>query len=401
MDTSSHSQLPDLFWPGVGRAGEHFTSQAFLEAMVQVETSWLFTLGHLGLAPTIATEVDFAVTWSDFERAAEAGGNPVIPLVAALRASEEARNPELARWIHRGLTSQDVLDTALMLMARSASAALRSQLRAQIDVLAAAAARHRTTVMTGRTLTQPAVPITFGLKAAQWLSGILDAYDDVARLDFPAQLGGAAGTLAAWVELDLPDPSGLAAAVAASLELSPAIPWHTNRAPITRIGDALVRCTDAWGRLANDVLTLARPEIGEVAEGAGGGSSTMPHKANPAMAVLIKRTALANPQLAATLHVAAAAANDERPDGAWHAEWATLRDLVRRTLAAARETTDLVTGLSVDKERMAANLAAVPEVLAEQESMAAVVGREPRDAYLGVSDAIIDKVLDRADRVTS
>ena len=228
------------------------------------------------------------------------------------------------------------------------------------------------------------MPTTFGLKAAGWLTGILDSYDATSALVLPVQVGGAAGTMAATVELaaDLDDPIG--AATALSLELATALgltastPWHTSRSSITRLGDAAVGCTDAWGRIATDVVTLSRPEIGELSEGAPGGSSTMPHKANPVLATLVRRTALANPALASTLHVAAADADDERPAGAWHAEWDTLRTLLRRTVVAAGQMTELLGSLQVHAGRMAATLdAASDAVRAEQRVMAELAGRTP------------------------
>ena len=289
--------------------------------------------------------------------------------------------------LHRGLTSQDVVDSALMRMAAVAVADLHHDLVAIATRLAQLADEHRDTPMVARTLTQHAIPTTFGFRVAAWLTAVLDAYDDLARLRFPAQLGGAAGTRAAMVELGI-DPG----------DDTP--PWHTTRASVTRIGDALAGCTDACARIANDVLTMSRPEIGELAEGSGGGSSTMPNKANPVLSVLIRRAALTTPQLAATLHLAAANQVDDRADGAWHAEWATLRDLVRRTLVAVSQTSDLLDGLVVHVDRMAATLAAAgDDVLAEQRSMAALAGRAPAATYGGEAGRIIDATLTRAREV--
>jgi 3-carboxy-cis,cis-muconate cycloisomerase len=187
-----------------------------------------------------------------------------------------------------------------------------------------------------------------------------------------------------------------------SLGLQGGTPWHSTRGRVTRTGDALVGCTDAWGRIANDVLTLSRPEIGELSEGTGGGSSTMPHKANPVLSVLVRRAALTGPMAAAQLHLAAAEADDERPDGAWHTEWATLRDLARRTVVAASQTTELLAGLQVHPGRMKDNLAAaLPGVLAEQRAMAELAGHEPGDdpaGYLGLSSTVIAATIDRARR---
>jgi 3-carboxy-cis,cis-muconate cycloisomerase len=397
--------MTDLFWPGDERAGDVLSDAALLAAMVDVEAAWLDALVAAGIAPPEAkADLPGLVGAADvpgIAAAAEAGGNPVIPLVALLRERVGA-DTEAARWLHRGLTSQDVVDTALVLGIRAAARAIRQDLDHQVESLVALVAQHRDTPMVARTLTQHAVPTTFGLKAAQWLAGVLDAADAVARLRFPAQVGGAAGTMAAAAELAGADGARrLAAATAERLGLEDVPPWHTTRTTITRAGDAAVTATDAWGRIANDVLTLGRPEIGELSEGTGGGSSTMPHKANPVLSTLVRRAALTTPQLAATLHLAAAGSVDERADGAWHAEWATLRTLLRRTCAAGSQTTDLLAGLRVHPDRMRATLdAARDDVLAEQRSMAALAGDDAHDDahpdYLGTAGPLVDAVLDRA-----
>ena len=159
------------------------------------------------------------------------------------------------------------------------------------------------------------------------------------------------------------------------------------------------RCTDAWGRIAADVLALSRPEIGELSEGTGGGSSTMPDKHNPVLSVLVRRAALTTPQLSATLHLAAAQQVDERADGAWHAEWATLRDLVRRTIVAGSHAFDLVAELEVHPDRMSATLGgARPGILAEQQRMAELAGHQATAVYLGDAAAQVDAVLERGRR---
>lgn len=376
--------MNDLLWPGDARGGDHLTEESFLRAMVAVEDAWLDVLGiaHEPLPDLEPSTVE-----------SESAGNPVPGLVSLLR---ERLDGDAARWVHRGLTSQDVIDSALMLLLRDAVSEVRRELRAQAAGLADLAETHRNARMVARTLTQHAVPTTFGLKVTGWLTSVLDADADLARLSFPVQLGGAAGTLAAVVELGL-DPTEARHRLAGALALAPSLPWHTSRSPITRIGDALVGCTDAWGRIANDVLVLSRPEIGELAEGEGGGSSTMPHKRNPVLSALVRRAALVAPQMAATLHAAAADSVDERAAGAWHAEWATVAALVRRTVVAGSQATDLLEGLRVHGERMAASLDAA-EVGSEQRSMAELSGHEPRADYLGASDEIIDVVLDRARR---
>jgi 3-carboxy-cis,cis-muconate cycloisomerase len=397
-----------------------FSGSALVQAMIRVEQAWLTGLATAGIAPVsvshdlagLVEESDLPVIAHD----AEAGGNPVIPLVALLRERMADANPEASRWLHRGLTSQDVLDTAIQLCARDTLDRLALELKSQTDALAGLAVAHEDAVMAGRTLTQYAVPTTFGLKCAGWLSGLLDARDDLDRVraGMPAQLGGAAGSLAAVVELatlaGLAEPEtcamSIADGVAEDLGLRARAPWHTARGPVTRLGDVLVTCTDAWGRIANDVLVLARPEIAELAEPAPdgrGGSSTMPQKRNPVLSVLIRRAALSTPPLASTLHLAAAEAVDERPDGGWHLEWSALRTLARTALVAGSQTTELLHGLDVDTARMRLTAEAAADVLlSEQRSMATLFDTEPTaagpDDYLGASTALIGSVIDRARR---
>jgi 3-carboxy-cis,cis-muconate cycloisomerase len=393
--------MTDLLWPGDHRAGDRFTDGQVLGAMLAVEESWLGVLVDAGVAPESARST-LRLRQEHVERIevqSELAGNPVPALVELLREDPDL-SPETRQWLHRGLTSQDVLDTALMWSLGEVIREIADDLRRQVISLAGLARTHRETPTVARTLTQHAVPTTFGLKVATWLTAVLDAYDDVSGLTFPAQIGGAAGTMAAAVELGL-DAEAARARVAADLGLADVPAWHTVRSTVTRAGDALVRCTDAWGRIANDVLTLSRPEIGEVYEGEGGPSSTMPDKANPVLSVLVRRAALTTPTLAATLHLAAADQVDERADGGWHAEWAPLRDLARRTLVAGAQTTDLLDGLVVNPDRMAATLAAAGDaVLAEQRAMVVLTGRDPQEDYLGESASLVDAVLDRARTLT-
>ncbi|MEZ0366168.1 lyase family protein [Mycobacterium sp. pUA109] len=401
----------NLLWPGDQRAGALMTDDALLAAMLAVESAWLTALADAGVAPAACAGADLAglVGLRDTEAlaaAAEDGGNPVIGVVAVLR--ERAGSP-ISEWLHRGLTSQDVLDTALMLATRSVVDLVATQLVQQISVLSTLTATHRGTPMLARTLTQPAVPTTFGAKAAGWLRGLLDAHQQLTALVTPIQIGGAAGTWSAITELvtlteSSGDPSQAAArlvrAAATGLGLATRPPWHTTRTPVTAAGDALLGCTDAWGRIAADVVVLARPEIGELGEpsGAGrGGSSTMPDKHNPVLSILIRRAAIAAPPLAATLHTAAALANDERPDGAWHAEWDTLRTLARRTVVAGSQCSELLAGLQIHPAAMARNLAAV-DVGGEQRAIANLVGKPPSPNYFGAIDLLVDETLERARR---
>jgi 3-carboxy-cis,cis-muconate cycloisomerase len=404
--------MTDLFWPGAERRGDQFTQGAFLQCLVNVEAAWLAALVGAGVAPAAAsddlTDLLGPEQVSTIAAEAEATGTPVLAMVGMLRSQLSDRNPDAAQWLHRGLTSQDVVDTAMVMLLREGAYRVRFEIKAQVVRLVALVEAHRDTQMVARTLTQHAVPTTFGLKAATWLDGLLAAGEDGDRLVFPAQFGGAAGTMAATVELaagsGAADPArtavGIAEQAALTLGLTPTVPWHTTRGPMTRLGQSAIQCTNIWGTIANDVLTLSRPELGELSEGTPGGSSTMPHKRNPVLAALVRRAALVAPSLGATMNLASTEAVDERAGGAWHAEWSTIATLGRDTVTAASQMTELLAGLEVHADRMAETLASsMPHILTEQRSMAELVGRpnavEPGQ-YLGASSLIIDQVLDRA-----
>ncbi|KOV66677.1 3-carboxy-cis,cis-muconate cycloisomerase [Streptomyces sp. AS58] len=335
--------------------------RAWLQALLDAEAALTRAQAALDLAParaaaavTAAADADRFDVRSLAERA-RVGGNPVIPLIADLTA---AVGEEHGPYVHRGATSQDIMDTAAMLVAARTLDLVLADLARVAAALARLAAAHRDSAMPGRTLTQHAVPTTFGLKAAGWRSLVLDARDRLTavRNALPAQLGGAAGTLAAFSAYGASDPTALPAAYARELGLrAPALPWHTLRTPLADLAGALALTAGALGKIAADVLTLSRTEIAEVAEGGGGGSSAMPHKANPVRSTLIAAAARRAPLLAATLF-GTLTAQDERPAGAWHAEWEPLRDLLRLTGGAARDAVELTEGLRVRPDLMREHL---------------------------------------------
>lgn len=359
---------------------------AFLQAMLDAEAALARAQAALGVVPaSAAAAVAAAADASAFDlpglaARARAGGNPVIPLVADLTAAVAARDPEAARYVHLGATSQDILDTAAMLVAHRALAPVLADLDRTAATLARLAAEHRDVPMPGRTLTQHAVPTTVGLKVAGWHRLVRDARDRLraVRQSLPAQLGGAAGTLAAFDEY-AGQPVGLPllARFAAELGLAePVLPWHSLRTPIADLGAALAFTAGALGKVAADVLVLSRTEIGEVVEG-GGGSSAMPHKSNPVRATLLAATARQVPALAAVL-IGTLAAEDERPAGAWHAEWHTLREALRLTGGAAHEAASLVADLRIHPERMRAHLDLTGGLIVSERvsaALARVVGR--------------------------
>ncbi|MFH9550170.1 3-carboxy-cis,cis-muconate cycloisomerase [Streptomyces sp. NPDC017435] len=374
-----------LLAPGwTGSAAASATGdRAYLRALLDTEAALTRAQESLGLAPPGAgSAVTSAADDGDFDprslaERARGGGNPVIPLVADLtKAAGESYGP----YVHRGATSQDIMDTATMLVAVRSLGLLLADLDRVQRALARLAAEHRDTPMPGRTLTQHAVPTTFGLKAAGWRSLVLDARDRVTavRDSLPAQLGGAAGTLAAFTAYGAAEATALPAAFARELGLrAPLLPWHTLRTPIADLAGCLALTAGALGKFATDVLTLARTEIAELTEGSGGGSSAMPHKANPVRSTLIAAAARRAPQLAATLY-GALTAQDERPAGAWHAEWEPLRDLLRLVGGAARDAAEAAEGLRVDADAMRAHLGLTHGLIVSERlsaALSAVLGR--------------------------
>ncbi|MGW4171763.1 3-carboxy-cis,cis-muconate cycloisomerase [Streptomyces chartreusis] len=334
---------------------------AWLQALLDAEAALTRAQAALDLAPAgAARAVTRAADAGRFDvrslaERARVGGNPVIPLVGDLT---KAVGEEYGIYVHRGATSQDIMDTASMLVAARTLDLVLGDLDRTAAALARLASGHRDTAMPGRTLTQHAVPTTFGLKAAGWRALVLDARDRVrtVRDSLPAQLGGAAGTLAAFEAYGASDPTALPVAYARELGLrAPDLPWHTLRTPVADLAGCLTFTAGALGKVAVDVLTLSRTEIAEVAEGSGGGSSAMPHKSNPVRSTLIASAARRAPQLAATLY-GSLAAEDERPAGAWHAEWEPLRDLLRLVGGAARDGVELTEGLRVRADVMRAHL---------------------------------------------
>ncbi|KRE83340.1 lyase family protein [Arthrobacter sp. Soil764] len=386
--------------------------RAVLAAILAVESGWAAVLQRAGLAPAGSAAVVASAAeagrydLADIALRAQGGGNPVIPLLADLRknvAASDSAGVGAGKAVHTSLTSQDVLDTALMLVARNTVHAVVADLKATTTALAALAGRHEGTLCVGRSLTQHSLPYTFGLRAAQWFQGVAAAGRQLEGLEFPAQFGGAAGTLAAGTVLtegSSATPFTLADALAAQLGLaSAAAPWHTNRLPVTSLGHALASVLDAFGKIAADVLFLSRPEVAELAEprAAGRGvSSAMPQKQNPVLSVLVRSAALQAPGLAAQLHLAAATFNDERPDGAWHIEWPALRQLLALALGAAGHIRELAEGLRVFPDAMRRNLdLAGPLLLAEGVNAAIAPLLEEKDGRSGKQQLqdVVDQTL--------
>jgi 3-carboxy-cis,cis-muconate cycloisomerase len=339
-----------------GGARAAVADEAWLQAMLDVEAALARASAEVGViavehAEAIATAC--RAEWFDVAAiGAEAAnvGNPAEPLVRALRARVGAA----AEDVHRGATSQDIVDSAAMLVTRRALEPVLDDLGGTADAAARLASEHRDTVMIGRTLMQQAVPVTFGLKAAGWLVALDESIARLRDLRLAAQLGGAAGTLAALGD------AGPAVLGRFARELGldePVVPWHTDRTRIAELAGALGEACGAVAKVAGDIVLLAQTEVGEVREGVEGrgGSSTMAHKRNPVAAISARAAARQAPGLVATL-LASMEQEHERAAGAWHAEWPALRSLLSFAGSAAAWLRDCLENLEVDVERMRANV---------------------------------------------
>ena len=351
------SAFDGLFVPAELRAA--VSPRAWLEAMLDAERALVSAGAAAGTVPAhVATEIAEACDPErfDFEQLVDEGravGNLAEPLVRALTGfvGEEA-----ARHVHRGATSQDIVDTAAMLVSRRALALVLAEADDVAAATAALASEHRDTLMVARTLLQHAVPTTFGVKAAGWLTAIVEArvrLEQVARERLAAQLGGAAGTLAGFGDQGI----ALADLYAAELGLqAPTLPWHTNRTRVAELGAALAITAGVASKIALDLVLLAQTEVGEVAEGQGTGrSSTMPQKRNPVGSTLARASA----RLAAahaTVLVGSLEQEHERAAGAWQAEWEALVGALAHTGGALHALAGALESLEVDSARMRRNL---------------------------------------------
>jgi 3-carboxy-cis,cis-muconate cycloisomerase len=402
-----------------GGAALAVSDDAWFRALLEVEAALARAAARLGLVPTTAADAVTAACGDPARldlatvvaQAADAG-NPVPPLVRVLQDVVGQRD---AVAVHVGATSQDILDTALMLLARNAIATIDADLVAAAEAAARLAAAHRDDVVMGRTLLQQALPTTFGLKAAGWLAGLDGARLRLAEVvaTLPVQYGGAVGTLAAGAG------SGIALRTAFAAELGlgdTPVPWHTVRLPIADLAGALGAAAGVIATIAVDVVLLAQTEVGEVSEGgARGGSSSLPHKHNPVAAISARACARRAPGLVGTLF-GAMEQEHERSAGAWHSEWPTLTGLLATVGSAAAWLTETLAGLRPDTERMAATVTAArdPELAgaladaltptlgrgaahdaaAEAVREAAATGRPLPEVLAGRTDVDVEALLD-------
>ena len=360
-----------------------FADEARVAAMLGTEAALAQAQAEIGLAPealapAVAAIAPDTLDLAGLGRKTAVAGVPAIPFVAAVQGRLSA---ELEPAFHKGATTQDIADTALVLQLRDALDLVAADLGPILESLEGLAATHRDTACVGRSYGQHAAPISFGFKAAIWMLGIAEVAGELPRMRervLVGSLAGPVGTLSAMGERGPEVGDRFAAAL--GLRAEP-IAWHTRRARMAQLGSWLATLIGALAKMATDVAHLASTEVGEVAEphGAGrGGSSAMPHKRNPVSSTVILAAHAAAPGLVVTLLNAMAAAH-ERPVGLWHAEWHALPQLFGLASGALREARVLAEGLLVDPDRMRANLDLTRGLLfaaAAAAGLAPALGRE-------------------------
>ena len=344
--------------------GEVFSDAARLQRMLDFEAALARAEARCGVIPAAAAQAIASKCKSDLidanalATAAAVSLNAAIPLVKQLTALVAKDDPEAARFVHWGATSQDANDTGLVLQIRQALDILEADLADFRRGLSELAQKHRSTPMAGRTLMQHALPTTFGVKVAGWLDAMnrhRERFAETRARVLVLQFGGAVGTLAALREKGLQ----LAEALAAELHLGlPTMPWHTQRDRVAEAATTLGLCTGTLGKIARDISLHMQTEIAEVFEPVGegrGGSSTMPRKRNPVSAAVVLSAATRVPGLVSTM-LSAMVQEDERGLGNWHAEWETLPEIFRLTAGALHQMATIVPHLEVDAARMRRNL---------------------------------------------
>lgn len=366
---------------------EIFSDESVLQAMLDFEVALAKAEARVGMIPQAAAKAiavaarteafDLPVLSRDTLRA----GTPGIPIVKALTEAVRRKDASAADFVHWGATSQDVADTALVLLLKQSRPILAKDLATLTTALRRLSERHKNTIMLGRTLLQAAPPITFGLKVSGWLSAIERSRSNLDQAFSEAtvlQFGGATGTLAA---LDKQGPA-IARALADELGLTcPEAPWHTQRDRLASLMCAFGVLTGSLGKMARDISLLMQNEIAEVSEPGKhgrGGSSTMPHKHNPIACALTLAAATRVPHLVAAF-LSAIPQEHERGVGGWQDEWPIVASIVQSTGVATSSMAEAAGGLKVNAARMRTNLKATNGLVFAERAMmmlAPTIGRD-------------------------
>lgn len=400
MMTATSCRLHDALFT-TQRMREIFSDAGRLQGMLDFEAALARGGSRTGVIPSAAAEPIAACCDAarfDVETlaaSAAAAGNLAIPLVKALTALVAQQDGAAARFVHWGATSQDAIDTGLVLQLRAGLDLLDADYAKLSAALAQLAQREATTFLAGRTWLQQALPITFGVKVAGWLSAVERDRARLAQLRprlLVLQLGGAAGTLASFGDRGLEVANALGAALNLAV---PDVPWHTQRDRVAEAATVLGIAVGTLGKMARDWSLLMQTEVGEAFEPAvpgRGGSSTMPHKRNPVSAAIVLAAAVRVPGLVGTM-LSAMVQEHERGLGGWQAEWETLPEIFTLAAGALEQTLHVVSGLELDRDRMSANLAITCGLLAAESvtlALASVLGKQ--QAHHLVEEACRDAI---------
>ncbi|HKS73484.1 MAG TPA: 3-carboxy-cis,cis-muconate cycloisomerase [Terriglobales bacterium] len=371
-----------------GEMAEIFSDHSVLEAMLAFEVGLARAEARLGLIPAPAAAAIAAAARTDSfdtsELAAQTlrAGTPGIPLSKALTERVRSVDASAAGFVHWGATSQDVADTAMVLLLKKARSVLERDLGRLDAALIRHSENHKNTVMLGRTLMQAAPPVTFGLKVAGWLGSLRrsrELLDDCYAAALILQFGGATGTMASLGDKGLK----VCAELARDLNLAlPEAPWHAHRDRLAALLSACGVLVGSLGKAACDIILLAQSEVGEVAEGGGqgrGGSSTMPHKQNPIGCTVTLAAAQRVPPLVATF-LSSMVQQHERGVGGWQAEWSTVSSVIQATGLAIGSMAEVAEGLTVNAKRMRANIEATHGLIFAERAMMLLAPNLGRDA---------------------
>lgn len=385
--SQDHHQLFDRYFTGA-ETRQVFSDLGRLQGMLDFEAALARAEARCGVIPHSAVAPIEAACMADLYDPAElaqaivTAGNSAIPLVKALGKRVAAQDVDAEKYVHLGATSQDVMDTGLVLQLRQATLLLEQGLADLGELLATQAERHAGTPMAGRTWLQHATPVTLGMKIAGWLGAINRHRQRLAELKprlLCLQFGGASGSLAALGDQAWPVSEALAEELKLSL---PDQPWHTQRDRLVEFASLLGMIAGSLGKLGRDLSLLMQTDVAEVFEPAApgkGGSSTMPHKRNPVGSAVMISAATRAPGLVATM-LSAMPQEHERSLGLWHAEWETLPELCCLVSGSLQQAQQAIAGLEVDAERMAGNLEQTRGLVMAEAVSIALAQRIGRDA---------------------
>lgn len=388
--------LDQLF--GVEAVQQIFSDHSRLQRMLDFEAALAKAEAQIGVIPASAVASIQAKCRADLldlkaiAQDAAAAGNLAIPLIKQLTALVAADDEKAAGYVHWGATSQDAIDTGLILQLRDALAVIEKDLADLGEILVSLIEQHRDTPMVARTWMQHAVPTLFGLQVAGWLDA-LDRHQarvqEIKKRTLVLQFGGAAGTLAALGDRGL----DVAKALAEELNLAlPDMPWHSHRDRIAEVATTLALCAGTLGKIARDIALQMQTEISELDTKSRGGSSTMPHKRNPVSAAVALAAAIRVPGLTSTM-LAAMVQEHERGLGGWHAEWDTLPEIVQLTAGSLHHMLETVKGLKVNTGRMLENLEQTQGLIFAEAAKMALAKQIGRDAAHKLIDAASRRVV--------